>query len=133
MPGNSFQFIHASDFHLEEPLHGLTSVPEHLRDLLIDAPFAAARRVFDTALAEEVDFVVLAGDVLQPRGAGPRGIEFIRRHLARLHDRQIGVYWAAGSIDGPNQWPSSVPLPESVHRFPEGSVTAATHRFGGLL
>ena len=93
MPGIPFRFLHASDFHLEQPLGGLSQVPDHLRDVLIDAPYIAAERVFETALSEDVDFVILAGDVLHPQRSGPRCIELLRRHLLRLAERNISVYW----------------------------------------
>ena len=73
MSDRSFRFLHASDFRLDAVPRGLTEVPDHLRDTLLDAPYNAARRVFDTALAERVAFVVLAGNILQPDLTGPRG------------------------------------------------------------
>ena len=39
-----FRFVHASDFHLEQPLCGVTDVPDHLRELFLEAPYAAAAR-----------------------------------------------------------------------------------------
>ena len=51
----TLRLVHASDFHLELPLYGLAEVPDHLRDLLIEAPYQAAEQVFETALAEDVD------------------------------------------------------------------------------
>ena len=50
MPNRPFRFLHASDFRLDAVPRGLTEVPDHLRDTLLDAPFQAAKRVFDTAL-----------------------------------------------------------------------------------
>ena len=32
-------------------MRGLTEVPDHLRDCLLDAPYTAARKVFDAALS----------------------------------------------------------------------------------
>ena len=37
MAGRQLRFVHASDLHLEQPLHGVTEVPDHLRDLFLDA------------------------------------------------------------------------------------------------
>ena len=72
MPERSFRFLHASDFRLDAVPRGSTEVPDHLRDLLLDAPYNAARRVFDAALTERVAFVILAGNILRPNLAGPR-------------------------------------------------------------
>ena len=67
-----FRFIHASDFHLEQPPTGLLEIPDHLREVLIDAPLNGAHEVFEAAVSDAVDFVVLAGDILDPLAAGPR-------------------------------------------------------------
>ncbi len=67
MPQRPFRFLHAADLHLDQPVAGLADVPEHLVDLLIDCPARAAVRVFDAAIDQRVDFVLLAGGVIDPR------------------------------------------------------------------
>src|SRR5581483_8119885 len=98
-------------------LGGLTEVPEHLRDLLIDAPFRAAERVFDTVLAEQADFLLLAGDIIDADEAGPRGTVFLADQFERLAARNVPVYWAGGPNDQADHWPAAVRLPANVHRF----------------
>ena len=134
MSTRPFRFIHASDFHLEQPLMGVAEVPDHLRDLFLDAPYTAAQRVFDAALAEDVDFVVLSGDILHPPGCGPRGPLFLVRQFARLAERGIGVYWAGGTIDPFDAWPTAFSLPQNVHIFPHGRAEQVTiQRDGATL
>jgi DNA repair exonuclease SbcCD nuclease subunit len=118
----TLRLLHASDFHLELPLYGLAEIPDHLRDLVIKAPYQAAEQVFETALAEDVDAVLLAGDILNVDRAGPPAIMLLLEQFARLGDRGIPVYWAGGAVDVPDAWPRSVPLPENVHVFPIGRV-----------
>ncbi len=117
MSGELTRFLHASDFHLEQPLYGLSSVPEHLRELALEAPYLAATRVFDNAILEHVDFVVLSGDILDPYQAGPRGLAFLLEQFQRLAERSIEVYWAGGRLDSPESWPATVPLPPNVCYF----------------
>ena len=131
MPDRSFRFLHASDFRLDAVPRGLTEVPDHLRDTLLDAPYNAARRVFDTALAERVAFVVLAGNILQPDLAGPRGTAFLGEQLQRLAEAGISVYWAGGVTDPPEAWPAAFPLPENVRVFPKDRVTDFLHQCDG--
>ena len=126
MSNGPFRFLHASDFHLEMPPHGVAEVPEHLTDLFLEAPYAAAEQVFETALAEEVGFVVLSGDLLDPQHTGPRGPLFLVEQFARLAERGIPVYWAGGAVDPPEVWPTAIRLPENVHRFPVGRVESFT-------
>jgi hypothetical protein len=118
----NLRLLHASDFHLEQPIYGLSEVSEALRELLIDAPYRAAEQLFETALAEDVDAVLLAGDVLNVDRAGPPAIMLLLEQFARLGDRGIPVYWAGGVVDHIDHWPRSVMLPENVHVFPVGRV-----------
>ena len=68
MSNRPFRFIHASDFHLERPLMGVADMPDHLRELFLESPYTAARRVFEAALVEDVRFVVLPGGIVTPSG-----------------------------------------------------------------
>ena len=88
-PASHLRLVHASDLHLELPIYGLAEVPDHLRELLIEAPYHAAEQVFETALAEDVDAVLLAGDVLNVDRAGPPAIMLLLDQFARLGDRGI--------------------------------------------
>lgn len=132
MSNRPLRFLHASDLHLEVPPFGLGEVPEHLRELFIECPYWAAERVFAVALAEEAEFLVLSGDVLQPQQTGPRGPLFLAEQFQRLNERGIEVYWAGGEADPPEAWPTCVPLPENVHVFPAGRAERIVHRRDGV-
>ena len=128
MSHRPFRFVHASDFHLEMPPHGLAEVPEHLREPLIEAAYAAATRVFDAVLAEEAEFLVLSGDILHAPQTGPRGPLFLCEQFARLAQRQIPVYWAVGGVDPPEVWPAFIPVPDNVHLSARGRVAELIHQ-----
>jgi len=130
MSGQSFRFLHASDFHLEEPLGGLAEVPPHLADLFLDAPFTAAERVFDAAVRERVEFLILSGDLLEPSLAGPRGISFLLNQFERMQAHGISVYWAGGKCDAPQDWPTAAKLPTNVQVFPGYKCEELTHLRG---
>ena len=83
MPNRAFRFIHAADLHLEQAPQGVAHVPDHLKDLFVDSAYTAARRVFEAACTEQVDFLVLAGDVLDARRTGPRGPPVPRRTVPK--------------------------------------------------
>lgn len=123
-----FRFIHAADFHLEMPPFGVDEVPDHLAELFLECAYQSATRVFDTALAEEVDFVILAGDVLHCEYTGPRGPLFLAEQFQRLAQRRIAVYWAGGGVDPPEAWPPSIRLGDNVHRFAQGKTQQYIHR-----
>ena len=131
MSNRPFRFVHAGDFHLESPPRGLTEVPDHLKELFIEAAYWAAERVFETVLAEEAELLVLSGDILNPQHTGPRGPLLLAEQFARLAERGIAVYWAGGRTDPPEAWPAAIPLPENVHVFPRGRVEEFVHRRDG--
>jgi len=125
MASQPVRLVHASDLRLDRPLHGLTEAPDELRVLLRDAPLEAAERVFETALSENADALLLSGDVLDVRRASPRVVAFLVEQLGRLHKRDIPVFWAGGALDPPDAWPRTERLPDNVTVFPVGRV--ATH------
>lgn len=127
---NGLSFIHTSDWHLECPAGGIPEVPLGLTELFIEAPYLAAERVIETALEHSVDFVALAGDIVDPRLAGPRAWIFLKEQFARLADRDIDVYWAGGRIDRPDAWPDQLALPGNVTVFPIDEPTYLTRSRG---
>ena len=127
-PAKAFRFLHASDFRLELPVLGVTQVSDDLREALIEAPYRAARVVFDAAVSERVDFVALAGNIINPRAAGPYGVHFLQEQFERLADQQIAVYWSVGPADRADLWPTAVPLPPNVQVFSADRVVSLAHR-----
>lgn len=127
----SLRFLHAADFHLERPPGGLAELPEHLRGVLADAPYRAATRVFDAAVKHQVDFVVLAGDVVDPLLAGPRAIVFLAEQFQKLADHGVRVYWAGGRSDRFDRFLDTWPLADDVLRFPLDRVERVVHQRAG--
>ncbi len=121
------KFLHASDLHLDRPLCGLAEIPAHLKESLANAPYQAATTLFDLALSEKVDFVLLSGDVVDLDQSGPRGAAFLLGQFERLRQKGIRVYWCAGQVDQPERWPAAVELPGNVVIFPSTMVEQATH------
>ncbi len=125
------KFIHSSDFHLDCPIEGLIEIPKHLKSHLANAPYAAAERVFDLAVNEKVDFVLLAGDICDFEHGGPRAAAFLLGQLERLADKGILVYWCAGTTDHPDRWPNAVELPDNVITFTSSLVERVTYQRNG--
>jgi hypothetical protein len=91
----------------------------------------AAARVFDAALDQRVDFVVLSGDVVDPHRAAPRELLFLVDQFQRLADHNIAVYWSGGLVDSADQWPTYAAWPSNVHRFPCGRAERYRHEIAG--
>jgi exonuclease SbcD len=127
-----FRFVHAADLHLEQTPYGISEVPETLYERFLEASYDAARRVFDTVLAEEAEWLVLSGDVLHPHRTGPRGPLFLVEQFERLAARNIEVYWAGGRVDPPEAWPVHIRLPANVRVFPAGAIGEILHHRDGV-
>ncbi|MEM7560590.1 MAG: metallophosphoesterase, partial [Planctomycetota bacterium] len=128
MAKESFRFIHASDFHLERPMHDISDLPVVLKESLVEAPWNAAESVFEHAILENVDFIVLAGDLLNLSAAGAQGAAFLLDQFENLRQRGIQVFWAGGELDAPELWPEAVKLPDNVHMFSSDEVEAVVYR-----
>jgi DNA repair protein SbcD/Mre11 len=131
MPQPPLRFVQAGDLHLERPLSGVSEIPDHLREAFLEAPYLAAEQIFETALTEGADALLLTGDVVQLDRAGPRAIVFLLEQLRRLADHHIAVYWAGGQVDPVDAWPVTATLPTNVHRFPSGRVGNFEHQRDG--
>ncbi|MFT5303149.1 MAG: exonuclease SbcD [Mariniblastus sp.] len=125
------KFIHASDLHLDVSISGLTELPNHLIQTLANSPYDAALKIFDLAVAERVDFVLLAGDLFDFESGNARAASFLLAQFERLAEKDIHVYWCAGECDQPDRWPSSIELPENVVTFSSSIVEQLDHRRDG--
>jgi exonuclease SbcD len=125
------KFIHASDLHLDVSMSGLAELPAHLVQVLANAPYEAAQKVFDLAVAERVDFILLAGDLFDFESGNARAASFLLGQFERLAEKDIHVYWCAGECDQPDRWPSSIQLPENVVTFSSSIVEQLDHRREG--
>lgn len=109
-----FRFIHASNLELDRccAVEGELS-SDQLR-MLVDAPFRAAERVFETALREKAELILLAGGVFAGVRPSTWGASFLARQCERVGREGITVYWAEGSPERHNAWPRFVPLPRNL-------------------
>ncbi len=125
--GQHFRFLHAGDFALDVPLAAVPSAPASLRELLIDAPYLAAERVFAAAIEERADFLVLSGDLVDLKAASPRALAFLLDQFHKLDAAGIAIYWACGRLDPVQDWPAIAHLPKSVQVFPSLEAEELSH------
>ena len=121
----AFRFVHTGDLHLDSPFVGLTSeAPPGVVQTLREATIRAWDNVVDLALAEQVDFFLVAGDAFEHANRTLRGQLAFRDGLARLADAHISSFVVTGNHDPLDGWEPSVAWPELAHRFPAHDVTA---------
>ena len=93
------KFLHAADLHLDTPFLGLSDLPNALQQRLIQAPLTALHRLVDLALDEQVDFVLLVGDLFDSQAQSVQAQAALMNELERLHRVQIPVLLSFGNHD----------------------------------
>jgi len=108
----SFRFLHTADLHLDSPLRGLGA----------DAPAARIRQatrdalanLVDLAIREQVDFVVVAGDLYDGDWPDFRTGQVLVAAFARLTRANIRVVAIRGNHDAESVLTRSLRLPDGA-------------------
>src|SRR5690606_21310717 len=111
------RFIHAADIHLDSPLRGLGSYEDMPVDILRSASRAAFTRLVEEAIALEVDFMVIAGDLYDGDWKDHNTGIYFARQMGRLRNAGIPVYVLHGNHDAESVMTSRLALPDNVHVF----------------
>lgn len=94
---NNFKFIHAADIHLDSPLYGL----ERYEGAPVEEIRSATRRAFDNlidlAIDQEIDFVLLVGDIYDGDWKDYNTGLYFTSCMSRLNDANIRVFMVAGN------------------------------------
>jgi DNA repair exonuclease SbcCD nuclease subunit len=111
------KFIHTADIHLDSPLKGL----ETHEDAPVEEIRGATRRAFenliDLALGEEVDFILIAGDLYDGDWKDYNTGLFFAACMGRLATAGIKVFIVSGNHDAASQITKAMPLPDNVTLF----------------
>ena len=105
---HTFSFLHAADAHLDAPI---SSASIALRERVRAAQRDAFRGLIDTALARDVDALLLAGDVLDGATLRPATAAWLPRELERALAGGITVVAVTGNHD----WDAASIYPASAH------------------
>lgn len=115
----TFKFLHASDLHLDTPFRHLGTVAPHVARVAREASIAAFEELVRVALAQEVAFVVLSGDIYDGAQRGLRAQLAFHRGLSRLAEAGIATLVASGNHDPLDEgWSAVGTWPELVTFFP---------------
>lgn len=112
------RFIHAADIHLDSPLLGLTRYEGAPVEQLRTATRSALANLADLALREQVDFMIIAGDLYDGDWRDYRTGLYFCRQMARLNEAGIPVFIAYGNHDAKSEITRELPLPANVREFP---------------
>lgn len=113
----SFRFIHAADLHLDSPFIGISGLDDDLRSFVQESTFRALERLVQLAIGEQVDFIVISGDVYDSSNISLRAQLRFLDSLNRLGREGIAVYVIHGNHDPLDSTKLSMTLPSHVHVF----------------
>ena len=105
------KFVHAADIHLDSPLLGLRDYPGAPVDSIGDVPRLAFEALIDLCLHEEVDLVVIAGDIYDGDWKDMKTGLFLRSRLQRLREAGIEVVLINGNHDAVSLITRNLSLP----------------------
>lgn len=124
------RFIHAADLHIDSPLRGLSRYEGAPLERLRGATRRALERLVDLAIEEQVDFVLLAGDLYDRDWLDFHTGLFVREQMALLGRKNIRVFMVQGNHDAQGVITRQVPWPDNVKVF--GHRKAETVRIDDL-
>ncbi|MBE4908353.1 DNA repair exonuclease [Bacillus luteolus] len=113
----SFSFIHAADIHLDSPLTGLEQYEGAPVDKIRSATREAFKNLIDTAINNEVSFIIIAGDLYDGDWKDYNTGLFFANQMVRLQKENIKVYLIRGNHDAASLITRELKLPDNVLEF----------------
>lgn len=123
-------YIHCADLHLGRSVKTNSDLTNAQEELVKEAAYRSFEKMINDALAEEVDFVLIAGDLFDEEVRSLRSQWFIRRECERLNEKGIAVYICHGNHD-PLISEEAVGYPDNVKVFPVEGDTFVYHLHSG--
>lgn len=113
----SFRFVHTADLHLDSPLRSLAMRNGDLAELIGDATRQALTAIVDLCIDEQVDALIIAGDLYDGDQTSMKTARFLAGQLQRLHEAEIATYIIRGNHDALSRITQELILPPSVTVF----------------
>lgn len=127
----AFRFVHTADIHLDSPLRSLAMRNPELAEIVGDASRQAFVAIVDLCLAEQVDALVIAGDLYDGDQTSMKTARFLATQMERLHRASIKVLKIRGNHDHLSRISKQLVFPDTVTIF-GGRSTSVVHSSSGL-
>jgi DNA repair exonuclease SbcCD nuclease subunit len=124
-------FIHTSDLHLGTPFKGLSSVNPDLAERIKDATYSAFQKIVDLCISDQVDFLIIAGDVFDSEYQSLSAQLMLIKELEKLSAKGIPTYIVAGNHDPYPTWPDHIFSLPHIHIFGTHSVEKVEYQKQG--
>ena len=112
-----FRFVHTADIHLDSPLRSLALRNPDLAALIGDSTRQALVGIVDLCLEEQVDALVVAGDLYDGDQTSMKTARFLANQMGRLHEAGIAVFKVRGNHDALSKITQELVLPPSLTLF----------------
>ena len=113
----AYRFIHSADVHLDSPLRSLAMRNEELFGLIGGATRQAFVNIIELCLKEQVDALILAGDIYDGDQTSMKTAKFFAIQMNRLREAGIDVYIVRGNHDAETKISNELTLPSNVKIF----------------
>ena len=127
----AFRFVHTADVHLDSPLATLALRDPKLAELIGGATRKAFVAIIDLCLSEQVDALIIAGDLYDGEQTSMKTARFLADQLRRLDQAGIATFVIRGNHDAESRITKELTLPELVKVF-TGRAEAAPLSRGAL-
>ncbi|MGM0501445.1 MAG: metallophosphoesterase family protein [Bacillota bacterium] len=118
-----FSFIHTADVHLGSTIQLLEeSISEQEKELLAEANFNAFANLTNIAIEQEVDFILVAGDLYDQEQRSIKANQFFNQQCRKLKDNGISIYIIAGNHDAINAKQELFKKPDNLVEFSSQQV-----------
>jgi exonuclease SbcD len=113
----AYRFVHAADVHLDSPLRSLALRDPRLAEFVGDASRKVFSRIVDLCLEEQVNALLLAGDLYDGEQTSMKTARFLAEQLRRLDSAGIKVFIIRGNHDALSKITKELVLPGNVHVY----------------
>lgn len=129
----TLKFIHCADLHIDSPFKGVATIEPDIAKLFYESTFQSFNNIINIAIKENVDFVLIAGDIYDIEDKNLRAQLRFRDGLTRLAKEGIQSFVVYGNHDPLSSWSATLDWPEEVHRFPGNVECIPLIKNGGVI
>jgi len=113
----AYRFVHTADIHLDSPLRSLSLRNPELAALIGNATRQALVRTVELCLDEQVDALLLAGDLYDGEQTSMKTARFLAEQLRRLGEAGIETFIVRGNHDAMSKITRELTFPDTVTVF----------------
>ena len=114
----TLRFIHAADLHLDSPFTSIrAAAPANVARTLYSATFDSYNNIIDLCISEQVDALLVAGDIYDGADRSLRAQRAFIDGLRSLDAAGIRSFVCHGNHDPLDGWEARLSYPDGCHRF----------------